>query len=107
MTLRAAARRGRRAFECRQRVRGPASPTRLVLLRERDLFGAQLLLAVHSRPRWRRVPAPEVFLVDRLMAAPAIAGCQLRGNRESMVIFLLLVFRALVTIEAAHRFPGM
>ena len=44
--------------------------------------------------------APQVFLVDRLVTAPAIPGCQLRRNDEAVMVFLRLAVRWLMAVQA-------
>src|SRR5947207_418299 len=79
----------------------------LVGLREIHLLRSQALLAIDGAPRRRRVTTAQEFLVDGLMALPAIACGEVFGNHEAVMIFLLLVLGGLMAVEAIHTLGGV
>jgi hypothetical protein len=107
VALFATARHRGAAFELHKWVRGTSSPARLICLREIHLFGSETFLAVNSSPCGRRVSAAQELLVNGFVAAPAIPGCELGGDHETMMIFLLLILRRLVTLETIHALSSM
>jgi hypothetical protein len=91
---------------------GPSScvsgwAARLIAFRKLHLFRFQTLLSEHRRPRRRRMAAPQEFLVDRLVTAPAVAGGQLRRDDESVMVVLRLTGSGLVAIEAVDALLGV
>src|SRR5215208_2619850 len=86
VAVRTAARGGRRAFQRDEWVRRAPGIAGLIPLGEFHLFGLQSLLSVHGGPRDRCVAAAEKLLVDRRVTTAAIAGSQLRHDREPVVL---------------------
>lgn len=86
-------------------MRGTPRTTGLVSLGEFDLFRPEAFFSEDCGPRWRRVAAPEKFLVDRLMAAAAVAGRQLGRKRKPVMLFPLLSVCRLMTVEAIDALP--
>jgi hypothetical protein len=94
-------------FELRQRVGRPARTAWLIAFRELHLFRLQTLLSEDRRPRCRRMAAPQKLLIDRLVTAPAVAGCQLRRDDEPVMVLLRLTRSGLVAIEAVDALLGV
>src|SRR5262245_4219278 len=109
VALRAAARRRRRPFERRQRMRRPPRSAGLIALREFDLLRLQARLTVDRGPRRRGMAAAKKLLINRLVAAAAVARRQLGRDDESVVLCFLLALGRLMaveTVDALLRVPA-
>jgi hypothetical protein len=102
MALIASASHGAGTFQLNKRMRRPPRATRLILFGERHLLRRQPLLAIDGCPGRRCVSAAQKFLVDLLVAAPAIPRRHVFCDHEAVMILLFLSRRGLVTIEAIH-----
>jgi len=100
VALRASTRRRRRALRRGQRMRRAARAARLIAFRELHLRRGEPGLSVDRRPRGRGMPAPEKFLIDRLVTAPAVAGGERRRDDETMMLVAALSVGGLVAIQA-------
>ena len=85
VTVGAAARHRRWSLQRDERMRGPPRVSRLETFSEVDLLGLQSLVTKHRRPRHSRVTTVEELLIDRFVTAAAVAGRQLRRDREPVV----------------------
>src|SRR5262245_61030365 len=88
-------------------MRGASGTAGLIALGVFDLLRTQALLPEDGRPRRGRVAASQVLLVDRFMAAPAIAGRQHRGNDKAVMVPLLLARGGLMAVQAIDAFFGV
>jgi hypothetical protein len=108
MALFASADHGRRAFQLGERVRRAASPSGLIGLREIHLLGGQALLAIDRSPRRGCMAAMQKLLINLLMTTAAIASREAdSSDNEAVVLFLFLIRRRLVTLQAVDAFPGV
>jgi len=107
VTLFAAARHRGSTFQLDERMRRTPSSARLIGLREIHLLGREPLFSIDGSPCRSSVAAVQELLVDRFVAAPTIAGCEFGGDHESVMIFLLLTLRGLVTLKAVNALTGM
>src|SRR5215472_7300295 len=95
------------SFQLSQRIRGATGTSRLIGLRKIHLVGGEPLLAVDRSPRGRCVAAAQELLINVLVAAAAVTRCQLAGDYETVVIYLLLPRRRLVAVETIHALSSV
>ena len=88
------------SFREHQGIRCPLRASGLELLAEGDLLSAQAFFAVNGGPAWGGVATAKKFLVDALVAGAAVAGRQVGGDHESVMINFLLIGAGLMAVEA-------
>jgi hypothetical protein len=97
----------RMAFRKNEGVRWPLRASRLELLAERDLFWTEAFFSVNRGPTRRGMAASQEFLIDAFVTGTAVAGGQVSGDGESVVIHFLLIWTGLVAVQTVDALLGM